>query len=50
MCGRVGLEGSAFSWNRWYVEGGLASGLTEEVESDKKKPDVRKSSGKTQNK
>lgn len=46
MCGRVGLEDSPFSWNRWYVEEDLTSGLAEEIEYDKKKPAVRKSGGK----
>lgn len=37
------MEGSPFSWSRWYVEEDLASGLAEEIEYDTKKPAVRKS-------
>lgn len=46
MCGRVGLEDRPFSWNRWYVEEDMTSGLAEEIEYDKKKPAVRKSGGR----
>lgn len=43
---RVGLEDCPFHWSRWYVEEDLASGLAEEIEYDRKKPAVRKSSGR----